>query len=78
MEDEEETTNKLVEEEESHGHVEEEEFINHVEEFSFSVEGFDYDENTGQISYQNQPVDSCGVCYPSTSGTSTGQDVSSH
>ena len=58
MGDEEDPTNKLVEEEEeSLGHVEEEEFINHVEEFSFSVEGFDYDENTGQVSYQNQPVE---------------------
>jgi len=57
MEDEEEVTNKLVEEEESLEHVEEEGFINHVEEFSISVEGFDYDENTGQISYQNQPVE---------------------
>ena len=59
VEDEEkETTIKLVEEEEeSLGHVEEEGFTNHVEEFSFSVEGFEYDENTGLISYQHQPVE---------------------
>ena len=32
-------------------------FVNHVEEFSMSVEGFQYDENTGQISYQDETVE---------------------
>ena len=52
-----EVINREVDEEAVTTEADEEVLVNQVEEFRMSVEGFQYDEKTGQVSYQDETVE---------------------